>query len=66
MMCGTVVGEVREGRFAHHRECERPVRWLGKLPRCCHCGGSLYVDPALATPRFAGVEELRASSVLDL
>ena len=39
LMCGTVVGEVREGRFAHHRECERPVRWHGKLPRCCRCGG---------------------------
>ena len=65
LMCGTVVGEARQGRFEHHRGCERPVRLQGKLPRCCRCGGSLYIDPSLNTPRFAGMEELRTASVLE-
>ena len=58
LMCGTVVGEARGGRFEHHRGCERPVRLQGRLPRCCRCGGSLYVDPLLNVPRFAEIEQL--------
>lgn len=66
LMCGTVVGEANRGRFVHHQGCERPVRLQGKLPRCCRCGGSLYVDPSLGTARFAGLPELRATGVFDL
>ena len=63
LMCGTVVGDLRGGRFIHHQGCERPLRWQGKLPRCCRCGGSIYFDPALATPRYAGIGELAGSAL---
>lgn len=66
LMCGTVVGEATRGRFVHHRGCERPVRLQGKLPRCCRCGGSLYIDPALNTPRFAGLGDPRGAGAVDL
>ena len=44
MMCGTQIGEVRDGRFTHHRGCSRPVEVRGGFPRCCRCGGSLYME----------------------
>ena len=46
MMCGTQVGEVRNGRFAHHSGCNQPVEVRGGFPRCCRCGGSLYMERA--------------------
>jgi hypothetical protein len=51
------VGEVLQGRFVHHAGCERPIRWRGRLPRCCRCGGSLYFDPVLWVSSFAGSDE---------
>jgi len=46
MLCGTEVGEVREGRFVHQPGCElRMQASSGKL-RCCRCGGSLYLERA--------------------
>lgn len=46
MLCGTEVGEIREGRFLHHRGCDRPVPVRGGRIRCCRCGGSLYLERA--------------------
>ena len=66
LMCGTVVGHVLDGRFAHHEGCERTIRYQGRLPRCCRCGGSLYLDHALQQPRYGGLEDLRKASVLDV
>jgi hypothetical protein len=59
LMCGTVVGDVKQGRFTHHTGCERPVHWRSRLPRCCRCGGSLYFDPAMFVQRYAGTDEVR-------
>jgi hypothetical protein len=42
MLCGTEVGAVRDGRFLHHRGCERQPVLRGGFLRCCRCGGSLY------------------------
>ena len=44
MMCGTEVGEIRDDRFVHHRGCERRLPLRGGIPRCCRCGGSLYME----------------------
>jgi hypothetical protein len=60
-MCGTVVGDIRQGSFNHHSGCERPLRYHGRLPRCCRCGGSLYFDPSISSNRFAGAAEMIAS-----
>jgi hypothetical protein len=58
MMCGWVVGEIQNGRFIHHPGCDRSVRWLSRLPRCCRCGGSLYYDPSSQTVKLNGIDEL--------
>lgn len=58
LLCGTTVGEIQQGRFIHHQACERPIRWQGRLPRCCRCGGSLYFDPAFWINSFSGIEDL--------
>lgn len=47
LMCATVVGDFRHGRFVHHPGCERLVSQQAGLPRCRRCGGSLYFDPVL-------------------
>jgi hypothetical protein len=60
LLCGFVIGEIKDGRFRHHAGCDRPLRQVGRLPRCCRCGGSLYVDPSLSTPRYAGMAGLGA------
>ena len=65
LMCGTVVGEIRQGRFTHHGGCDRPIRWQGRLPRCCRCGGSLYVDPSLWGPRYADLDDAQPGRVLE-
>lgn len=59
LLCGTIVGDVYQGRFIHHQGCERPIRWRARLPRCCRCGGSLYFDPTLGLPRLAESEMLQ-------
>jgi hypothetical protein len=46
MMCGSEVGEIREGRFVHHRGCERTPPVRRGILRCCRCGGSLYKERA--------------------
>ena len=58
LLCGTVVGDIRDGRFTHHAGCERPIRWQTRLPRCCRCGGSLYFDPSLQTARPSELDHL--------
>ncbi len=63
LMCGSQIDEVRDGRFTHHRGCSRPVEVRGGFPRCCRCGGSLYlerVDQLMPSPR-AYAEASRAS-----
>jgi hypothetical protein len=64
MMCGTQIGEVRDGRFTHHRGCSRPVELRGGFPRCCRCGGSLYMertDNLTLSPRAYAVAPTEAS-----
>jgi hypothetical protein len=45
MLCSTEVGQVVSGKFEQHAGCPMSVPLKGGLPRCCHCGGSLYFDP---------------------
>jgi hypothetical protein len=64
MMCGTQVGEIREGRFVHDERCSLPPVLRGGSVRCCRCGGSLYqerVDPLTASirPSAAVLERIR-------
>jgi transcription elongation factor Elf1 len=45
MLCGTEVGQIVEARFKQHSGCSARMPRQGGLLRCCHCGGSLYLDP---------------------
>jgi hypothetical protein len=45
MLCSTEVGRVVSGKFEQHAGCPSAVPLKAGLPRCCHCGGSLYFDP---------------------
>jgi hypothetical protein len=65
LMCGTVIGVVRNGRFVHHAGCDRQLPWQARMPRCCRCSGSLYLDPTLSSARFSGYEEPLASVAWD-
>ena len=42
--CSAEVGRVLHGRFLRH-SCPNPLPSAGSRPRCCHCGGSLYLEP---------------------
>ena len=42
--CSAEVGKVLHGRFLRHN-CPNPLPRPNGRPRCCHCGGSLYLDP---------------------
>ena len=45
MLCGTEVGQILRGRFSQHAGCDAAMPRKGGMLRCCHCGGSLYLDP---------------------
>jgi hypothetical protein len=45
LMCGTEVGHLAFGRFIKHAGCAAALPRRGGLPRCCHCGGTLYLAP---------------------
>ena len=45
LMCGTEVGHIVFGRFIKHAGCGAALPRKGGLPRCCHCGGTLYLAP---------------------
>ena len=46
MMCGRQVGEVVAGRLVHHADCSGSLTRVGRLLRCCNCGGSVVIDDA--------------------
>lgn len=45
MMCGVEVGQIVGGRLIRHAGCTASMPRKNGLARCCHCGGSLYLDP---------------------
>ena len=45
LLCSTEVGQVLDGRFRQHPGCTIAMPRRAGVPRCCHCGGSLYVEP---------------------
>jgi hypothetical protein len=45
MLCGTEVGQILSGKLKKHAGCTATMPRVGGLLRCCHCGGSLYLDP---------------------
>ena len=45
MMCSTEVGQILNGAFKQHAGCTKVMPRQGGMRRCCHCGGSLYLDP---------------------
>lgn len=46
LACSAEVGRVLHGRFLRHG-CQNPLPRANGRPRCCHCGGSLYLEPDL-------------------
>ena len=50
MLCGTEVGQIYNGQFTQHAGCSAPMPRKGGMLRCCHCGGSLYLDPTDVYP----------------
>ena len=45
LLCSREVGQVLGGRVQQHPGCSIPMPQRGGTPRCCHCGGSLYLEP---------------------
>lgn len=45
MLCGAEVGQILGGTFTQHAGCKIEMPRKAGLRRCCHCGGSLYLDP---------------------
>jgi hypothetical protein len=45
MLCGAEVGQILAGKFTQHPGCTAEMPRKAGLLRCCHCGGSLYLDP---------------------
>jgi hypothetical protein len=45
MLCGAEVGQLLAGRFKKHAGCALDMPRRGGMLRCCHCSGSLYLDP---------------------
>jgi hypothetical protein len=43
-LCGRVAGQVVGGNFLHHPDCRRTPALAGGLPRCCDCGGRVYLE----------------------
>lgn len=44
MLCGAEVGQILGGKFTQHG-CGREMPRKAGMRRCCHCAGSLYLDP---------------------
>ena len=58
LLCSTEVGRLVDGRLRRHPGCAGALpRPVGR-PRCCHCGGSLYVE----TRSAAAADRLAAAS----
>ena len=49
LLCSTEVGQLLNGRLRRHPGCTGPLPRRGGAPRCCHCGGSLYLEPISRT-----------------
>ena len=45
-LCSRVAGQAVDGVFVHHPDCGRALTPGRPLPRCCDCGGRLYLEPA--------------------
>lgn len=45
MLCSAEVGQIVSGKFSQHDGCRNALPRKAGMPRCCHCGGSLYLDP---------------------
>jgi hypothetical protein len=46
LMCGTEAGQLVGPNFVAAPGAQPVLVRRGGLPRCAHCGGSLYLDPA--------------------
>ena len=56
-LCSRLAGQVVNGAFVHHPDCARTPNWDGRLPRCCDCGGTLYLEPSFSPMRSAADRE---------
>ena len=57
MSCGAEVGQILFGRFEPNPARRASAPRKGGLPRCSHCGGSLYFEPTDDYPRAAARAE---------
>lgn len=63
MLCSTEVGQILDGKFSKHAGCPGKLPRVGKMARCCHCGGSLYLDPIDGTlPQWARLRATKAAT----
>jgi hypothetical protein len=46
-LCSRLAGQALDGVFVHHPDCDRVPSVSAGLPRCCDCGGRLYLEPAI-------------------
>jgi hypothetical protein len=62
LMCSAEVGRIVHGQFEMRGGRTTPLPRKAGLPRCCYCGGSLYLEPIISyTPPLdrAQLEALR-------
>ena len=52
LLCSREAGQILAGRFVRHADCPTPLSHTGRRPRCCHCGGSVYLE-AITRADFA-------------
>ena len=45
LMCSAGIGEISHGKFRRDPGCHGALPVRHGMPRCCHCGGSLYLEP---------------------
>ena len=58
MSCGAEVGQILFGRFEPNPDHRASAPRKGGLPRCSHCGGSVYLEPTDDYPMAAARAEL--------
>jgi hypothetical protein len=57
LLCAAEVGQIVSGRFAPDPGGRAPAPHKGGMPRCGHCGGSVYLEPIDVSPTPVGQAE---------
>jgi hypothetical protein len=65
MACSAEIGQILFGKFEPKPDSRASAPRKGGLPRCSHCGGSLYLEPTDDYPVAAARAELLRTIAAD-